>query len=280
MPTNEVGAVNAAPGLFMNRRLLLVCLLPLVLLAGCVTQTSGGFAVESSREQALRDYIRLAFGYYEADDMVLAKRHVDNAMALDRRSSEAHHVRALIHVREGEPALAEQTFEQALRLDRNNSRARNNYAVFLYGREDFERAYEHLELVAADTAYESRPLAFLNLGLAAQRSGREARAMEAFERALLLDRNMVRAALSLAQGYYERGEFAQAIRYYQQFEAGINRLGLAQTAESLWLGVALAERFDDREQRDRYGSQLREEYADSAEYRRYLELDDTTGARP
>jgi len=256
----------------MNRlKITLMAVFSTLMLLSCVTTTSGGFNVESSREQALIDYVELAFGYYEADDMVRAKRNVDNALAIDRRSSEAHHVRALIHQREGEQQLAQQTFDQALRLDRGNSRARNNYAAFLFARGDFEAAYEHLEIVAGDTEYESRPLAFLNLGLAALRTDRTERATWAFERGLVLDRNLYRASLELAQLRFEQGQFADAMRYYEQFVVSSDFFNVPQTARSLWLGIQLARRFDDRERETAYGASLQSLYPNTPEYREWLQ---------
>lgn len=255
----------------MNRLRVLLIVSLVAGLSSCVTTTTGGFSVESSREQALSDYIDLAFGYYEADDMVRAKRNVDNALAIDRRSSEAHHARALIHQREGELELARETFDQALRLDRNNSRARNNYAAFLFSRGDFDGAYEHLEIVAADTEYASRPLAFLNLGLAALRTGRTDRAAWAFERGLLLDRNLYRASLELAQLRFEQGEFAEAMRYYEQFTVSSEFFNVPQTARSLWLGIQLARRFDDQDAVNAYAAILQSRYPDSGEYREWLQ---------
>ncbi len=252
------------------RLAVMTLLMPLALLS-CVSTTTGGFSVESSREQALSDFIDLAFGYYEADDMVRAKRNVDNALAIDRRSSEAHHVRALIHQREGEPELARQMFDQAMRLDRNNSRARNNYAAFLFARAEFEQAYEHLEIVANDINYEARPLAFLNLGLASLRTGRVERAVYAFERGLLLDRNLYRASLELARIHFDQGEFAEAMRYYQQFVTSTEFYNVPQTAGSLWLGIQLARRFDDQERERAYAASLQSRFPGSDEYRAWLQ---------
>lgn len=241
------------------------------LMTACVTTTTGGFAAESSNERALGDYISLAVGYYEADDMVRAKRNVDNALAIDRRSSEAHNVRALIHQREGESERARETFERALSLDRSNSRARNNYAAFLFGQNEFEQAYQQLRQVADDTEYEARPMAFQNLGIAALRTDRQAQAEEAFERALLLDRNLIRASLEMADIRFEQGRFADALRYYEQFLVSSRFQGAPQTARSLWLGYQIQRRFDNREQAQAYAAELESRFPASGEFRRYRE---------
>lgn len=243
----------------------------LMLLSGCVTSETGGFAADTSRERALNDYIQLALGYYEADDMVRAKRHVDNALGIDRRSSEAHHVRALIHQREAEMELARETFERSLSLDRSNSRARNNFAAFLFSRGEFEEAYRQLRIVSEDTDYTARPMAFQNLGLAALQLNREEDAVIAFERALLLDRNMFRSSLELARIHFDRGEFSEARRLYEQYLSSAGFLGVPQTARSLWLGYQIETRFDNREQAGLYADELAARFPASAEHQRYRE---------
>lgn len=249
-------------------------MLSAVLLSACVTTTQGGFNVESSQDRALQDYIQLAAGYYSADDLVNAKRHIDNALEIDRRSAEAHNIRALIHQREGEHRLARETFEYAVQMDPSNSRVRNNFAAFLYGREDFQEAYEQLQEVAGDTEYESRPLAFQNLGLAAVAAGHREEAMEAFERALGLDSTLHRSSLMLAELHFEDGDFGQAREHYEQFLVSSQFNNVSQTARSLWLGIRLEWRFDNRTAARDYARQLEEMYPDSEQYRMYLQQRD------
>lgn len=238
--------------------------------SGCVTETQGGFNVESSRQQALRDYVQLAAGYYAADDMVNAKRHVDNALEIDSRSAEAHNVRALIHQREGETELAGETFRDAIRFDPSNSRVRNNYAAFLYGQEEYQQAFEQLQVVADDTEYESRPLAFQNLGLAAHAAGHRDEAREAFQRALRLDNSLHRSSLMLAEMAFEDGLFADAREHYRQFEVSSGFNNAPQTPRSLWLGIRLEWRFDNDAAAREYADRLQQQYPDSEQYRMYL----------
>jgi type IV pilus assembly protein PilF len=242
----------------------------LLLFSACVTTTTGGFNVDSSADRAVRDYVQLAIGYYEAGDMTGAKRHITNALAINDRSSEAYDVRALIMQREGEPRLAQENFERSLSLNSENSRARNNFAAFLFGQQRFEDAYRQLEIVADDTAYEARALAFENLGFAALRTDRADRAATAFERALQLNQNLYRSSLELAQMRFDAGLFAESLRYYNQFVVTGNFYNMPQTPRSLWLGIQLERRFDNRAGAAIYGQLLESLYRDSPEYQRYV----------
>ncbi len=248
------------------------------LLTACVTETTGGFNTQASRDRVVEDYIQLAVGYFEADNMVRAKRNLRNALQINPDSSQAHALRALIHQREGEQDLAREKFRRALDLNPDNSRARNNFAAFLFTQGDYEAAYEQLQIVAEDTDYESRAMAFQNLGLAAVRTDRNEEAEQAFERALMLDSNMYRSALELAQLKFDQGRFAEAKQYYDQFEVSRQFLDISQTASSLLLGYRLATRFDNQEQAQRYGNLLEEQFPDSQAHRRYQQLSEDESA--
>jgi type IV pilus assembly protein PilF len=243
-----------------------------LLLTACVTTTTGGFNTEPSAVRAEQDFVQLAIGYYEAGEMSAARRNINNALALNSRSSAAYNVLALVLQREGDVQLARESFERALELDANNSRARNNYAALLFEIGEFEQSYRQLETVANDTTYESRDLAFQNLGLSAQRTDRPERAEYAFERALQLNSNALRSSLELAQIKYDKGEFAVAMNYYSRFVTNSQFLNVVQTPRSLLLGIQLERRFDNEEGAAIYAILLERLYRDSPEYRQYLNL--------
>ena len=77
----------------------------LVVMNACVTTTTGGFNVEPSDEESLENYIQLAVAYFDANDMPNARRHLNNALEIDSRNSEAYNILALISQREGDLEL-------------------------------------------------------------------------------------------------------------------------------------------------------------------------------
>jgi type IV pilus assembly protein PilF len=157
------------------------------LLSGCVTETSGGFNVERSPSKALENYINLAVGYLEQDDLPNAKRHLANATSLDGNNSEVYAIWGLVYSREGEEDLADESFRRALRINPGNSQARNNYSAFLFANNRFSDAYDELQRVVQDTEYPARAQAFENLGLSALRLNRIDDAENAFRRAVQLN---------------------------------------------------------------------------------------------
>ncbi|MCB1671911.1 MAG: type IV pilus biogenesis/stability protein PilW [Gammaproteobacteria bacterium] len=240
-----------------------------LILNSCVTTTTGGFNPEVSEDEALQDYIRLAVAYYEANDMAGARRHIANAMEINDRSSEVYNILALVHQREGDLDLADEAFNRAIRLDRNNSRARNNYAAFLFGQQRYQDAYQQLELVSNDTTYEGRPIAFENLGRSALRMGNTDAAERAFERALQLNGNLYISALELAQIRFDKGAYQSARSLYNQYLTTKDFYNIPHTPRSLWIGIQIESHFQNQAAADTYARLLTALYQDSAEYQLY-----------
>ena len=247
-----------------------------LLLSGCVTTTSGGYSTDPSPEQALSDYIRLATGYLEQNDLPNTKRHLENAAAIDTNNSEVFAIWGLVYSREGEPDLADNSFQRALRINSANSQARNNYAAFLFAEERYEDAFEQLQLVVEDTSYSGRAQAFENLGLAGLRLQRLEEAEYAFGRAIQLNANLLRSSVELASLNLQKQDVLQARAYYRNYLTLIQFYNIAQTARSLWVGIQLENALGNEDNVRQYGTQLEASFKTSPEYQLYRQLLDAT----
>ncbi len=242
---------------------LLVPLVLALLAQGCVTTTNSTFKADKQAEVASR--VKAATDYLNQGNPEKAIVHLKRALELDPDSAPVHDTLAQVFWKSGEYELAEEHFRKAIGYDPQFSRARNNYAAFLYERGDTRGAVRELEHVVTDTLYESRAAAFANLGRAYQKLGETAKAEEALSRAVKMDRRQWPAMLELAQISYDRGDYDPATRYYEQFR----RLAPRQTPRSLVLGIRLARLAGDRDAEASYSLQLKSMYPDSAEYREF-----------
>jgi type IV pilus assembly protein PilF len=246
--------------------LLLLCILSLAsLLSGCITTTKGGFTEEASPEKTLQRRVELARKYIGEGNWEDAKRNLSLANDIDPDSAQVHEAFALVYQSTGEYELAEQEFKQAIKLDKGFSRARNNYAAFLYSQERYQEAEKQLTYVVQDTLYESRPQAFVNLGLCRVRLFDSQGAEEAFVRSLSMDRTNVVALLEMAQLRFDAGDFANAEKYYGVYRT----VARSQSSRGLWLGVRLSEATGNKDAESSYGLALRNMYPKSAEYQAY-----------
>ena len=249
-------------------------LLVVGLLGGCVTTTTGGFNVEPSDEAALEDYVQLAIAYYDADDMAGARRHINNALAIDDRNSDIYNVLALVFQREGDLDLAEENFERSIRLNRDSSRARNNYGALLYSLERYGEAMEQFDRVSQDTMYEGRAIAFENLGRSALALGLTEDSELAFQRALQLNGNLFVSAIELAMLRADREDWNGARRVFQQYMTTAQFYNIPHTPRALLAGIRIEGAFQNQRLVRDFTRILTTLYRESPEYQAYLRLSD------
>ena len=232
------------------------------LLAGCVVETSGPEPAPVDPAQALERRVSLARQYIGAGDWENAKRNLELAAAIDADNADVLEAFALVYQSTGEFELAESNFKEALDAGAG-SRARNNYAAFLYAQGRYVEAAAAFRGVTSDTLYSGRPRAFVNLGLALLQTQETPEAKSAFSRALLMEPRNNTALLELTQIELTEGDVAAASGYYERYRAGARR----QTARALILGVEIARLNADANMEASHMLALRNLYADTPIYK-------------
>jgi type IV pilus assembly protein PilF len=246
--------------------LRLSVILALVLVGACISTSTSVFTEEASPEKALERRVELARSYIGEGNWESAKRNLKLAYNIDPNNAEVHEAFALVYQSTGEYELAEEHFKKAIKLDRSFSRARNNYAAFLFSQERYGEAEAQLDYVVKDSLYSGRPNAFVNLGLCRQKLFNPQGAEEAFVRALAMDRTNRIALLEVAALRYDAGDFRTAEKYYDTYRRVVRQ----QSAGGLWLGIRLARESGDRDAEGSYVLALANLYPDSEEYQAYL----------
>lgn len=232
---------------------------------GCVT-TVKGQSFKADKQQEIDRRVEAANAYLKKGDTEKAVAHLKRALELDPASPEIHVALAQVFWQTGEYELCEEHFRKALSENGKFSRGRNNYAAYLYDRGRYADAAKQLEIVVADTLYDGRSAAFVNLGKAYLKINRAADAEEVFVRASKMDRRQWAALLELADMNHLRGDDARAQQYYDEFRRIVPR----QTPRSLLLGIRLARVARASDTEASYALQLKSLYPDSTEYREYL----------
>lgn len=240
-------------------------LLSAMLLAACVTETHHSvYSKEVTKDSAIQSHVDASMEYLRKGDTENAIRHLSSARAIDKKSPVVNNGLALAFQMSGEKELAEKHYKEALRSDSRMTSARNNYAVFLYGEERYAEACKQMRKVMDDSLYEGRADAFQNLGQCELRLGNLEAAEEAFERAIALSRMQTPALLELANINLQQGDYTAAQNYYKTY-----RMAGQQSARSLYIGIKLADYFDDEDERASYALALKNMYPHSEEYIRY-----------
>ncbi|HSP32448.1 MAG TPA: type IV pilus biogenesis/stability protein PilW, partial [Halomonas sp.] len=155
-------------------------------------------------------YTQLGVAYLERDNLPRALNALDRALEIAPRHAEALQGLALVYQRQGENALADDYFKQAVNAEPDFTRARNNYAAFLYGRGQYDAACEQLEIASQDAQYANRAQLFTNLGQCYLALEDFDKARARLQRAQRIDPRNPRGYLMLAELEYSQGNYPQA----------------------------------------------------------------------
>lgn len=234
------------PGRFRTGSLL-AGVLSAVWLVGCSAQST---RPESGSSPAAA-YTQLGMAYLEHDNLPRAQHALRHALTLAPHDAESLQALAMVYHRQGESQLADEYFQRALAVDTGHTRARNNYAAFLYDRGRLHDACAQLERAAQDIHYDNRAQVFANLGQCQRDIGDQDAAVVSLERAQAIDAHNPRSYFTLAEIEYSQGNYAHA---WEQLQSFMRLSGF--TPDSLQLARDIADARGDTENRRFFTEQL------------------------
>ncbi|MDR5865254.1 type IV pilus biogenesis/stability protein PilW [Halomonas koreensis] len=185
-------------------------------LTGCASQATAPTPGQETADP-VEAYTRLGTAYLERDNLPRALSALNRALEIAPDDAEALQAMAVVYQRQGEATLADRTFRRALEADPTLTRARNNYAAFLYDQGRIRDACDQLERATDDTQYANRAQLFTNLGQCRRRLGDVQAARESLQRAQGIDPRQPGSYLRLAQLEYEQGRYARAERQLETY---------------------------------------------------------------
>jgi type IV pilus assembly protein PilF len=212
-----------------------------------------------------RIHTELGSAYFERGNMGVALEELHIAIAADPSYAVAYSVLGLVHMELRENDVAQQQFEQALRLSPNDPDINNNYGWFLCqtGRE--QQSITYFLTALKNPLYNTPARSYVNAGLCSLKNN-ERDATDYFERALHIAPDNLQALLNLASIQYKRGQLEAARGFIGRF----NKL-VEPTAESLWLALRIEHKLGDRPAENSMATQLRRRFSGSPEYRDLLQ---------
>lgn len=251
------------------------CLLAvLVSVAGCAAPRPGEAGASSpdimtasdepeARKRA-RIRMELAVGYFEQGKTDIALDEIKQVIATDPSFPEAYNLRGLVYMRMNELRQAEESFRRAVALNARDANSQHNlgWLMCLQGR--YDEAARTFEQVMANPLYGDRAKTLMTQGLCEARAGRKAEAERSLSRSYELDAANPITGYNLANLLYQRGELTRA----QFLIRRINNSELAN-AETLWLGIRVENRLNDRVAMNQLGDQLKRRYPQSRETKAY-----------
>ena len=245
----------------------------LLSLGGCATQpTASSTALDNmvtpsdETEQRRRARIRLelAVGYFEEGKIEIALDELKQVLTIDPSFSDAYVLRGLIYMRAGDARQAEDSYRRAIALNGRDANAHHNLGWLQCQQGRYDESFRSFEQAMASPLYPERAKTLMALGLCQARAGRNAEAERSLSRSYELDAGNPVTGYNLARLLYLRGDNERA-RFY------IRRLNNSELAnsESLWLGMRIERRLNDRDAVQQLGEQLRKRFPQSKERAAY-----------
>lgn len=244
-----------------------------VLLTACKSTTSDSNLGAKDPQKAVQLRTQLAAEYIRMGNLDQAKLELDSALKLDWRSVEANAMMGVLLQQEGSALnvqRAEIYFKRALSVDGANAQVRNNYGTYLFQLQRFSEAAEQFKIAGSTLGYQLRYRSLENLGQTYLRLNDPESAEQAFRQALQINRNTTIAKLELAELLYYQQRFTSAGEMYEDYARSVSTS--KHTAQALWIGIRIARAKDDEASMQVLSHQLRAQYPNSYECKRYLQL--------
>lgn len=258
----------------MNSRLsaaALCIVASLLALGGCATQPTeqGGrdILTESDEPEArkrARIRMELAVGYFEQGQTNIALDELKQVIANDPTFPEAYNLRGLIYMRLNDMKQAEDSFRRAVALNPRDANTLHNLGWLQCQQNRYPEADRAFEQALANPLYAGRAKTLMAQGVCHARAGRNADAERVLARAYELDAGNPIVGYNLASLLYQRGDLTRAQFYIRR----LNNSELAN-AETLWLGVKVERRLNDRVAMRQLGEQLKKRFPQSREVTAY-----------
>ena len=245
-------------------------MLVIFLLAGCAGPMSGENTAgptesglsDSDANARGRARIRteLAASYLEVKNFAIALEEAIIAQRADPTYGPAFTVAGAIYAEIQDDRLAEQNFQQALRINRQDPDANNSYGTFLCQRKREAEGIRYFVAAATNPMFQFQDRSYVSAGMCARRRGDLAEAEGYFRRALKIQPNQIQAIYQMADLSYARANYPEARSYL------LRLVPVASSSpEILWLMLRTERRIGDRNAEASLAHQLRTNFPNSSE---------------
>ncbi|MBK8972231.1 MAG: tetratricopeptide repeat protein [Hahellaceae bacterium] len=245
-----------------------ILIFAVLLLTGCVTETTSSFNNKASASKAADSYVELALAYLRNREYDLALNRLEKALEISPQHLEANAILGLVYQEQGEASHAEAQYRKAIDIDPSFTRGRTYLAAFLFNQGRLDESLEESRKAAEDLKFNGRYQIFSNIGMIESQLGRQTQAIEAYEKSLLLRRDQPNCQLALSGLYLATGNLTKAARNYGLFWEAVRSGDTRHTPASLETGIQIARAAGDKDKEASLWLYLKNEFPNSAEYQR------------
>lgn len=241
-------------------RLFLVATGALLLLAACVTTTSGPENKVWEPDKRADVHAQLAAGYMQRDQLKVAQEELEKALAIDPNSTRANQTMAYLQIRLGNADRAEHYFRRAISANKDNAQAEHDYGDFLCRRGKYDEALAHFDKAIRNPLYGGQEVSQAHAGGCLLQKPDLVRAEDYLRAALVRNAKQPLALYYMADLQYRNGKFLPARGFIERvFSASV------EEPASLLLAVKIETALNENAKATEYSKQLRDKFPNSEE---------------
>ena len=268
---------NAGQGMTLRYWLLAagLMLLGLAGVSGCASRFDGLSATggeaemvtesdEPDARRRARIRLELALGYFENGQTAIALDELKQSITADSNYAEAYSLRGLVYMRLNDFRLSEDSFKRALTLNPRDSNIMHNLGWLYCQQARYAQAQQLFSQALANPQYGERAKTWRAQGLCLVRAGQLAEGEQSLFKSYEFDAGNPVTSYNLASLLFQRSDFARAQFYVRR----LNNSELAN-AESLWLGIKVERRMENRDAMMQLAAQLTKRFPRSREAEAY-----------
>ena len=207
--------------------------------------------------------VQLAAGYIQRKQYEVAKQKLDKAIELDDDNVEAYKLMAYLMSGLGKNDEAEEYYQQALDVAKDDPEVHNGYGAFLCKMGRIDDALEQFRKAYENPYYKTAYLAYSNAGSCLLQQKKYAEAEKLLRKALKQQPKLAGALISMAEIGVKAKKFLMARAYIQRYHAVA-----PVSAESLWLQMQAEKALGAEDAYIEVARQLIDKFPDSPQAQR------------
>ena len=202
--------------------------------------------------------LELATGYFEQGQTTIALDELKQSISADPNYAAAYNLRGLIYLRLNDFRFAEESFRKALSIEPQDATVMHNLGWSYCQEARYPQAQQLFAQALAVPQYRERAKTWRAQGLCQVRAGQRADGEQSLIKSYELEPGNPVTAYNLATLMFQRGEYPRAQFYVRR----LNNSDLANE-ESLWLGIKVEQRMENRVAMQQLGAQLLKRFPQS-----------------
>jgi len=204
--------------------------------------------------------LNLGIEYMRLEKYELALERLQYARSAKPDYAPTYDALGLLYQRMGQPKEAEQYFQQALKIDKDNPSTQNNYGQFLCSQDRVDDAEKYFLGAAENPLYQYPEIPYTNIGTCAYLHNQPDKAVGYFSKALTLNPYIPHALINMTEISCDKSDYASARDYLDRY-----LVYNVQSPKTLWLGIRIERELGDKNKVSSYALLLRNKYPDSKE---------------